>query len=161
MIKKILTILVVLMVLPVGSLVASEQSPTADLKPILEDLTSVLGDESLKGNDHLAERRAKIMSNVKKGFDFREMSKRVLGRTWNDIDEKEQEHFTTLMTKLLENVYVGKLEGYSGQKIEYAAESIKEDRAQVTTFIDNNEVKIPVHYICERMKSAGWFMISI
>ncbi len=31
------------------------------------------------------------------------------------IDDKERERFTVLMTKLLENVYIGKLESYSGQ----------------------------------------------
>ena len=67
----------------------------------------------------LTERREKIMSLIKRGFDFREMSQRVLGKTWREIDDKEKDNFTALMTKLLENVYIGKLEGYSGETLEF------------------------------------------
>ena len=158
--KRLLSICIVLLMFPVGCLWAAEQSPTADLKPVLEDLTAVLGDESLKGNGHLVERREKIMSLIKRGFDFREMSKRVLGKTWQEIDDKEKDNFTRLMTKLLENVYIGKLESYSGQKIEYAGESVKSDRAQVSTFLDNNGVKIPIHYIM-RKASESWMVYDI
>lgn len=134
--------------------------PTDDLKPVLKDLTSVLADESLKGNEHLLERREKIMSQIKRGFDFREMSQRVLGRTWREITDQERDYFTTLMTKLLENVYVGKLEGYSGQTLEYAGESVRNDRAQVTTLLENNGVKIPVHYIMKK-RDPTWMVYDI
>lgn len=160
MMKKLLILLVVLVLFPAGCLWATAQGPTADLKPVLEDLTSVLGDTSLKGNEHLDKRREKIMSLIKRGFDFREMSKRVLGKTWQEIDEKEQENFTTLMTKLLENVYIGKLESYSGQTIEYAAESVKGDRAQVSTYLDNGGAKIPIHYIM-RKTEPNWMVYDI
>jgi len=158
--KKSLILLVVLMLSPAGCLWATAQGPTADLKPVLEDLTSVLGDTSLKGDEHLDKRREKIMSLITRGFDFREMSKRVLGKTWQEIDEKEQENFTALMTKLLENVYIGKLESYSGQTIEYAAESVKGDRAQVSTFLENGGMKIPIHYIM-RKAEPSWMVYDI
>ena len=82
-----------------------------------------LGDESLKGDEKKEERRTKIMDEIKKGFDFREMSRRVLGKTWRKIDAAEQENFTNIMTKLLENVYVGKLETYTGGDIAYVNEA--------------------------------------
>ena len=61
------------------------------------------------------------MDSIKEGFDFREMSRRILGSTWNTISVAEQDHFTELMTKLLENVYIGKLESYTGQAIGYVS----------------------------------------
>ena len=143
-----------------GTVWAKEISPTADLKPALSDLTAVLGDESLKGNAHLVERRDKILSLIKNSFDFREMSKRVLGKTWREIDDKERDRFTALMTKLLENVYIGKLESYSGQEIEFVEERIKGKRAQVTTLIENGDVKIPVHYIMKKTESK-WMVYDI
>jgi len=152
--------MVSLLLLTANCVIAAEQTPTADLQPILEDLTNVLGDEKLKGDEHRTERRAKIMSLIKHGFDFREMSKRVLGKTWQEIKEKEQDNFTTLMTKLLENVYIGKLEGYSGQTLEFAAETVKEDRAQVTVLLENDGVKIPLHYIM-RKTAVRWMVYDI
>lgn len=138
----------------------SYASPTEDLRPVLEDLTAVLADESLKGKAHLEERRNKIMSQIKRGFDFREMSKRVVGKTWRDLDVKDRDYFTELMTKLLENVYIGKLEGYSGEAVQFVAESVKGKRAQVTTVITAGDLEVPVHYIM-RQKDPNWMVYDI
>lgn len=135
-------------------------SPTEDLKPTLTSLVSLLGDESLKGNEKKEERRMKIMDEIKNVFDFREMSKRVLGKTWKIIDDTEKENFTDIMTKLLENVYVGKLENYSGGAIGYEREIIKGQRAQVTTMIEDGGVKLPVHYIM-RKGEEKWMVYDI
>jgi len=140
--------------------VFADGSPTEDLKPALNSLVDTLGDESLKGDEKKEERRTKIMVEIKKGFDFREMSRRVLGKTWRKIDAAEQENFTNIMTKLLENVYVGKLETYNGGDIEYVKETIKGKRAQVTTLIEDNGVKLPVHYIM-RQGSERWRVYDI
>ena len=64
------------------------------------------------------------------------------------------------MTKLLENVYVGKLETYTGGDIEYVGETVKGDRAQVTTLIEDNGVKLPVHYIM-RQEGGKWVVYDI
>lgn len=158
--KNILLLLVLLCGLPILAVWAGESSPTETLKPVLNDLTAVLGDEGLKGQSHRDERREKIMSLIKRGFDFREMSQRVLGRTWRQIDDKERDHFTVIMTKLLENVYIGKLEGYSGQAIEFVEETVRGNRAQVTTLVENDNMKLPIHYIMSKTGS-GWMVYDI
>lgn len=150
--KKMKNILAVLLILlcfglfrvPLGQ---TAEGPTTQLKPTLKSLTDLLADESLKGDSHRTERRTRIMEAIKVGFDFQEMSRRILGRTWNEIQPVEQKQFTGQMIKLLENIYIGKLESYSGQQIEYLGERVKDKRALVSTTIDNNGVKIPVHYI--------------
>jgi len=158
--RKILLLLFVVYGLSLGSCWAEEESPTATLKPVLNDLTSVLADDSLKGPAHLVERRKKIMSLIKRGFDFREMSRRILGKTWRQIDDQERDHFVEIMTKLLENVYIGKLEGYTGQAVEFVEETVRGERAQVTTLIEDNNTKLPVHYIMNKTDS-GWMVYDI
>ena len=101
-----------------------------------------------------------IMKEISKGFDFREMSQRVLGQTWNSITSEQRDYFVSQMTKLLENVYVGKLESYTGQTIEFVEERIKGNRAQVTTLIENEGVKLPVHYIMQKTGSK-WMVYDI
>jgi phospholipid transport system substrate-binding protein len=123
-------------------------------------LTSVLADPELKGDHRKAERRAKIMSSIKKGFDFNEMCQRILGGTWHEISPDERARFTELMTKLLENVYIGKLETYSGQTIGYVSERVKGKRAQVSTLIEDNNLKIPVHYIMA-LENEKWMVYDI
>ena len=136
------------------------ESPMAQLKPTLKSLTDLLADERLKGDAHRDERRAKIMKAIKVGFDFEEMSKRILGRTWQEISTEERKYFTHQMIKLLENIYVGKLESYSGQQIDFLEERVKDKRAQVTTTIDNEGVKVPVHYILN-LDDSRWMVSDI
>jgi phospholipid transport system substrate-binding protein len=157
---KNIILLIVFCTLSIGSAWAEVPDPTSSLKPVINDLTAVLKDNSLKGKEHLTERREKIMSLIKRGFDFREMSQRVLGKTWREIDDQEKDNFTALMTKLLENVYIGKLEGYSGETPEFVGEIVKGDRAQVTTLIENDGGKIPVHYIMKKTDSR-WMVYDI
>jgi len=134
--------------------------PTEQLRPTLDALIVVLDDESLKGPANKVKRRSLIMAEISSGFDFHEMSRRVLGRTWTEITPEQQDYFVTQMTKLLENVYVGKLETYTGQAVEFVAERIKGNRAQVTTLIEDEGVKLPVHYI---MRKTGnkWMVYDI
>lgn len=159
--KKIIEIAVIVLALLALSLEGgAAPGPTEQLRPTLSKLTSVLADPELKGDERKVERRAKIMASIKVGFDFREMSKRVLGRTWHEISLQEQDYFTEQMTKLLENVYIGKLENYSGQTIGYVSERIKGNRAQVSTMIEDEGVEIPVHYIMA-LEDGKWMVYDI
>ncbi len=140
--------------------VSATKGPTETMKPVLEDLTKLLNTPDLQGDAHRDERRLKIMSTIKAGFDFQEMCKRVLGRTWQEISPAERDHFTELMTKLLENAYIGKLEDYHYKKIEFVEEKIQGDRAQVTTLVEKDDVKLPVHYILQ-LTPKGWMVYDI
>ncbi len=139
---------------------AEPDGPTEQLKPTLDSLIEIIEKESLKGAAKKTERRSMIMKEISNGFDFREMSQRVLGQTWNTITSEQQDYFVSQMTKLLENVYVGKLESYTGQAIEFVEERIKGNRAQVTTLIENEGVKLPVHYIMQKTGSK-WMVYDI
>ena len=134
--------------------------PTEALKPTLNGIMSILSNSDLAGNKHKLQRRSKIMDVAEQGFDFQEMSKRVLGRTWKKIDGQQREHFVGLFTKLLENVYIGKLEGYSGQEIIYKDERVKGKRAAVSTVVQNQGKLIPVNYIMLE-KSGNWQVYDI
>ena len=158
--RKIFYVFILLLVFPIAHAGAVESGPTGSLDPILHDLMNILADQNLKGDEHLTERRSKIMASIERGFNFREMSKRVLGKTWLSLDKAQKDNFTELMTKLLENVYIGKLEGYSDQTVEFVAETIKGDRAQVTTYLVNQGTKIPVHYIMKKTDTL-WMVYDI
>ncbi len=143
---------------------SADEGPTATLKPILTDLTEILLDKNLKGDAHRQERRARIMTEVKKGFDFREMSKRVLGRTWRTISAEQQQQFTELMTRLLENVYIGKFEEYEQHAeeygVKYVGELVKGRRAQVTTEIAGGKQGQLVHYVMQ-LNDGAWKVYDV
>ena len=57
-------------------------------------------------------------------FDFDDMARRTLSRHWAGRSRAEQAEFVTLFTDLLERSYVGRIEGYTGEKIAYVGEKI-------------------------------------
>ena len=153
-------ILVIFSTIVLALPVWAAKGPTETVKPVLEDLTQVLKDPGLQGDAHRDERRRKIMSTIKVGFDFQEMCKRVLGRTWSEISQTDRDHFTEIMTKLLENTYVGKLENYHYKSIEYLDEKVQGDRAQVSTVVNKQDVELPVYYILKKTPN-GWMVYDI
>ncbi len=140
--------------------VQASSGPTKQLRPVLGAILEALSDESLQGEAHKIVRREKIMQHVAKGFDFEEMSKRVLGRPWLDISQADKDQFIVLFTKLLENVYIGKLEAYSGQKVEYVGEKQKKDRAMVTTIVEGTSQGLAINYIMIN-KDDSWMVYDI
>jgi phospholipid transport system substrate-binding protein len=138
----------------------ASQGPTEELKPTLNKIIEILADSNFSGKEHKEERREQIMALAIQGFDFPQMAKLVLGRFWHTIDQQQKEHFEQLFTKLLENTYIGKLESYSGQEVKFEDERIRNDRAKVSTVIDNNGVSIPVHYVMLQ-KESRWKVYDI
>ncbi len=150
----------IVLLVPGVLLAQSVAGPTEQLRPVLERITTILVDPALQGAAQKEVRREKIMVSVKQGFDFKEMSRRILGRQWQKISGEDRRNFTLQMTKLLENVYIGKLEAYSGQTVTYLGERIKGKRAQVSTVIEDNGTTIPVHYIMH-YQAKRWLVYDV
>ena len=136
--KKGLLLLTVFFLFYGGTLAASS-GPSEVLKPTLEGMIDAIRDPALAGSDHKEARRQKVMTIAARGFYFTEMSKRALGKTWRKLNQDQRHHFESLFTKLLENAYIGKLEGYSGQKIIYKDERIKGKKAAVATVVESTD----------------------
>ncbi|MBM9518644.1 ABC transporter substrate-binding protein [Desulforhopalus vacuolatus] len=147
-----------------AGVVMAADDPEGTMRPILDQLTGIIQSSEMQGAEHKVERRAKIMEEVKKGFDFREMSKRVLGRPWLGLDEKERTHFVGLMTKLLENVYIGRFEDEEKQAgkytVKYNGERINGDRAQVSTEVSDGQQSFPIYYILSK-RSGTWMVYDV
>ena len=143
------------------ALARASLGPTEELKPTLDKIIEILADPDLAGSERKAKRREKIMAVAVQRFDFAEMSKRVLGKTWKTIDEQQRVYFEQLFTKLLENAYIGKMESYSGgQDVQYQEERIKGQRAVVNTVVDDNGIAIPVRYVMLQKESI-WKVYDI
>ena len=52
------------------------------------------------------------------------------------------------------------METYTGEKVEFVEERVKGNRAQVTTLIKDQDVKLPVHYIMQKTGSK-WMVYDI
>jgi len=121
--------------------------PTDQLRVSVDHVLAVLQDPSLRPEAKAAERRAAIRHDADAVFDFTEMSRRALGRHWQELNENQQQEFVKLFADLLERAYVSKIEQYSGEKIDYVGESVEGDMAMVNTqIVTKQATQVPVDY---------------
>lgn len=126
--------------------VGATPDPTEQFRPFLEKVTKTLADPGLKTIPK-KDQSQRIINVVREHFDFREMSKRVIGQQWRSLSEKEQAEFEALFTQLLQYAYVGKIDEYSGQQVQFTQQRIKGERAEVQTLLVDKDKSIPVSYI--------------
>ncbi|MFV2082057.1 MAG: phospholipid-binding protein MlaC, partial [bacterium] len=140
--KKITSSIVgILMILLLNTPIQAA-APTDQLKKSLDGIIEVLKEQGLDREV----RREKIRVLFRERFDFRIMSRRVLARNWKKTTPDIQDRFVALFADLLEAIYIGRIEEYSDERIDYINERIKEKRAIIDTVIVTKSVEIPINY---------------
>jgi phospholipid transport system substrate-binding protein len=135
--------------------------PTEKVKETAGKIILIVSDPVLKDQAKAAERRELIRKAVDELCDWEEMSRRSLGRHWAQRSEQEKKEFVSLFGKLLERTYVDKVEGYSGEKVNYTGEKVDGDYAEVDVkIVTNKNTEIPVVY---RMRAKGekWWVYDM
>jgi phospholipid transport system substrate-binding protein len=138
-------------------------APLEQLKGTVEAILAVMQDEEFRAPDRKEVRRARIMALVDARFDFAEMSKMTLARNWHDRTKEEREEFQKLFSDLLKNNYIGRVESYSDERIEYAKEIFsqnRDDKARVYTNIIRNGHEIPINYSVIK-EGDEWFVYDV
>jgi phospholipid transport system substrate-binding protein len=118
-----------------GAGAASAGIPTDQLRVSIDHILAVLQDPRLRPESKAAERRAAIQRDADAVFDFTGMSRRALGRHWQELNESQRQEFVKLFADLLERAYVREIEKYNGEKIDYVRELVEGDMATVETQI--------------------------
>jgi len=140
--KKITsTIAGILMILVLNTSIHAA-APTDQLKKSLDGVIEVLREQGLDREV----RREKIRVLFRERFDFKVMSQRVLARNWKEATPDIRNRFIALFTDLLEATYIGRIEEYSDERIDYIKERIKEKRAIIDTMIVTKSTEIPINY---------------
>lgn len=138
---------------------AKGPDPTAQMKPFIDKVMGILEHADFK-KDPKCIICKRLIDVSRERFDFNEMSKRVLGRTWRKLNKEEKEEFVDLFTRLLQYAYIGKLEQYTGQKIIFKGQRIKGKRAQVQTEISDGQQSIAVSYIM-LLEGDQWMVYDV
>jgi len=114
--------------------------------------------KELSRDAKLAEIR-KIISDV---FDYKELSRRTLGREWKKFKPEQQTEFVDLFSKLLENVYADRILAYTHEKIKFGKETeLKKGRVEVQSYIITlGNKKVPLFYRMTN-KSGQWQVYDI
>ncbi len=138
------------------------EKPTAteQLRPFLNQVVSILTDEKMHGDANREKRRELVMQLVHKHFDFYEMSRRVYGKPWLELSVGQKKTFVGLFTRLLEHAYIGKIEDYSRQTVEFGKERQKGNLAEVQTVLVDGNVSLPVSYLMT-YKNNRWVIFDV
>ena len=150
--RLVVAVSVAVLVFAVGSAVHAGP-PTDQLKVTIDRILAVVQDPAFRQPGKADERRQKIRGIANEVFDWQETGKRALARHWEGRSPQEREEFSKLFADLLERSYVGKIEGYSGERILYEKETVDGDRAEVRTkLVTKAGTQIPIDY---QMQKAG------
>jgi phospholipid transport system substrate-binding protein len=148
----------ILLVMPALTLAAT---PKETVETGVNNLLKTLGDPSFKAKPK-DERLSMMKTQIEAVFDFKELSRRTLGRTWKKMSPEQQTEFVDLFTQVLQGVYADLLMSYTDQKIIFGGEkTLKKGRAEVEShLVTSDGKKIPVFYRLTN-KTGSWKVYDV
>jgi phospholipid transport system substrate-binding protein len=146
----LLLIIMVLALLPVSALAG----PPLDLmEKTVNEILSVLRDPAFKPESTKEAQAKKIEIIIRGVFDYVELSKRTLGKSWNDLSLDQRKEFTDLYSTLLRNTYMDRIQAYSDEKVNFTQEiPLAEGKVEVKSLVNSASKQIPIDY---RLFQAG------
>ncbi|MGE5839568.1 MAG: phospholipid-binding protein MlaC [Deltaproteobacteria bacterium] len=149
---------VVMMILALGLAHAAWAGvPTEKVKQTTDKIIAIVSDPAFKDPAKEKERRERVRKAVDELCDWEEMSRRSLGRHWSQRSEQEKKEFVRLFGQLLETTYIDKVEGYSGEKVNYVGEKMDGDYAEVDVrIVTKKNTEIAVLYKLRNRDQKWW-----
>ena len=152
MFKQFFLILTAGMLLATTSLATADASPTDSIRGSVDSILALLQNKEMDSDV----RREKIGEVISERFDFRAMSQRTLATNWKSASKEQRQEFVQLFSRLIENTYIGRVEAYTDEKVDYPKEKIKGKKAVVETLILTDNADIPVNYKVYRKDDKWW-----
>jgi phospholipid transport system substrate-binding protein len=147
----------------IASAAVIEGNPTAMVKAVVDQATAVVRDTQTP----TANRDKRLREIAEANFDFSDMARTTLGYHWRQLTPQQQAEFVPLFTSFMENVYLGKLQEYSVQKLRQSVNTSNvsftgqqydgADYAEVhsTVLLKDQPPPIKVNYLLRR-EGASW-----
>jgi phospholipid transport system substrate-binding protein len=136
------------------------ESPTEVVRATMTEVFRILEDPKLKDPAKLIPRRHMLEEVIGSRFDYAEMSKRALAAYWTPLTNEQRAEFVNLFKAFLSDRYAGKIEGYSGEQVEYLSERLEGPYAEVRTKLVSSKVEIPMDYRLIN-KAGRWYAYDI
>jgi phospholipid transport system substrate-binding protein len=134
---------------------AQAVTPTETVKMRVEQALQSVGQTPATTPEGVERRRTEIRRAADSLFDFTEMSRRALGRHWEERTPAERDEFVKLFTDLMARSYVGKIDRYAGESIAYTGEHVNGDEATVQSqVVTAKGSQIPVEYRLHRVNES-------
>jgi phospholipid transport system substrate-binding protein len=136
-------------------------TPKETVETGVNKVLKTLGDPAFKAQSK-EQQVATIGKEIDHVFDFKELSRRTLGKSWKKISADQRTEFVKLFKELLQGVYADRLLAYSDQKVIFDKEiMLKKGRAEVQSYLQTADgKKIPLFYRLSD-KSGSWKVYDI
>lgn len=130
--------------------------PTDQLRDGIERIFKILGDADARGDEKAAQRKTAVTRIAGELFDFGEMSKRTLGRHWDERTPAERQDFARLFTELIQRSYFSRVDEHGSEKTVFRSETVDGSHAIVrTTLLLARGAKMPLDYSMHKV-SDRW-----
>jgi phospholipid transport system substrate-binding protein len=136
-------------------------TPKETVETGVNNVIKTLGDPAFKAKPK-DQQIATIGAEIDKIFDFKELSRRTLGKQWKKMSAEQQTEFVQLFRELLQGVYADRLLAYSDQKVLFEKEiMLKKGRAEVQSYLQTSDgKKMPLFYRLTD-KSGSWKVYDV
>ncbi len=138
---------------------ANEATPKQVVASTIEAIIAVLEAREDKTTVNDVDRE-NIRKVVQGKFDYREMSRRSVGKPWKTMTEEKRQVFTELFRQMLEYSYGNQLAGYKGQKVVLGDAEFKKGKARVKGAVVDSSKSIPMEYRLHQT-DTGWQVYDI
>lgn len=149
-------------IMPVSAHAAANSKVAhAFLEKNLNEILTVLKSDAFKNSATHAAARAEIEEKATALFDFTEFAMRTVGPRWKSLNDKERTQFAEAFATLLKANYIGKLDGYSNESIEFVSERASRNgkNVEILTNIVQKNKKIPIAY--RMIHKTNWVVYDI
>ena len=154
---KSLYLLIFSLLLSISGVSTADNSPKSQLEGSVNKILNILKQKDLDTTT----RREKIREAINERFYFRAMSQQTLSRNWKKASPEQQKKFISLFSKQLEQAYIGRLEAYTDEKIDFLRVKMKNaKRAVVYTKIITKTADIPINYKLA-LKNGQWLIYDV
>ena len=157
MLKRLFLILAASIALTVANIAAADASPTDTVRGSVDSILTLLQNKELDQ----ATRRKEMRKVINGRFDFRAMSQRTLATNWKKASKEQQQEFVQLFSQLIENTYIGRVEAYTDEKVDFPGEKVKKKKAVVETLILTATADIPINYKVYQKKNGEWWVYDV
>ncbi|MEK6604264.1 MAG: ABC transporter substrate-binding protein [Nitrospirota bacterium] len=134
--------------------------PVEAVRKTIDEVIRILDDPAWKKPDRKEERRKLLERTISQRFNYPEMAKRSLGAEWGKHSAEEQNEFAANFQTLLSNTYIGRIEAYSGEKVQYRKELNDGEFAEVYTHVDTGKSVIDINYRLQKI-SDDWSVYDV
>ena len=141
--------------------VTESKRPMETLQEPINQIIALLNDPSYRSAAKKELQRDKIWEIARPVFDFEEISRRAIGKSWDNFSSAEKSRFTAVFSEFLGNTYIDKLQGeFHNEKIDFDKELVKGSKALVRTRLLRENTQIPIDYRMQQIDGT-WKIYDI